>query len=74
MNPSALALPQSDFDQEVYLHLPDGSPARNRKFRLTQSDGNVIEGLTGPDGLTKFQQSQGAENIMIQILESASGH
>ncbi|EHP39100.1 hypothetical protein OR16_33358 [Cupriavidus basilensis OR16] len=74
MDLSAFALPQSDFDQEVYLHLPDGSPAKNRRFRLTQSDGSVIEGVTGPDGLTKLQQSQGAENTMIQILETASGN
>ncbi|WP_316157175.1 hypothetical protein [Cupriavidus sp. BIC8F] len=30
--------------------------------------------VSGPDGLTRLQQSQGAESIMIQILESASGH
>lgn len=73
MCPGALALPHSDFDQEVYLHLPDGSPARNRKFRLTQSDGSVTEGVTGPEGLTRLQQSQGAENVMIEILEAAIG-
>ncbi|MCY1243552.1 hypothetical protein D9M72_565710 [compost metagenome] len=73
MSQSALALPHSDFDQEVYLHLSDGSPARNRRFRLTQSDGGVTEGVTDADGLTRFQQSQGAENLMIEILEAASG-
>ncbi|WP_434032877.1 type VI secretion system Vgr family protein [Cupriavidus sp. a3] len=73
MSPSSLALPHSDFDQEVYLHLPDGSPARNRRFRLTQSDGSVIEGVTDMDGLTTFQQSQGAENVTIEIGEAASG-
>lgn len=74
INPSALALPQSDFDQEVYLHLPDGSPARNRKFRLTQCDGSVIEGITNADGLTRLQQSQGAESIRVQILGNLHGN
>jgi len=74
VRPGDLALPQSDFDQEVYLHLPDGSPASNRKFRLTQSDGSTIEGITGPDGLTKIQKSLEADNLMIQILEAASGN
>ncbi len=74
ISPGALALPQSDFDQEVYLHLPDGSPARNRKFRLTQTDSSVIEGTTDSDGLTRLQQSQGAESIRVQILENLHGN
>lgn len=74
MNASALSPPQSDFDQEVYLHLPDGSPARNRKFRLTQPDGSVIEGITGPDGLTRLRQSLGAENLKVQILGMLHGN
>nr|WP_311526762.1 type VI secretion system tip protein TssI/VgrG [uncultured Ralstonia sp.] len=74
MSLDALSLPHSDFDQAVYLHLPDGSPAANRKFRLTQADGSVLEGVTGPDGLTKLRQSPGSENLQIQILDLLHGN
>jgi type VI secretion system secreted protein VgrG len=74
MSLSAVSLPHSDFDQEVYLHLPDGSPAANRKFRMTHADGSVIEGVTGSDGLTKLHRSQSAENFQIQILDLLHGN
>ena len=68
MRPGTLTLPRSDFDQEVYLHMPDGSPVANRKFRLALSDGSVTDGITGSDGLTDLRQSPGAENLIAQIL------
>jgi type VI secretion system secreted protein VgrG len=68
MSPSALSLPRSDFDQEVYLHLPDQTSAHNRRFRLVQSDGSVINDISSPDGLTKLRQGPGAENLQILIL------
>lgn len=74
MSLGAVSLPHSDFDQEVYLHLPDGSPAANRKFRITHADGTVVEGVTDSDGLTRLRQSQSAENLQIQILDLQHGN
>lgn len=68
MAPDPISLPHSDFDQEVFLHHKDGKPAINRKFRLTHSDGSVVEGTTDHEGRTRLAKSLTFDSLIAEIL------
>ena len=50
-------MPQSKFDQEVFIMTPSGKPAKNIQFEIHREYGSVIKGITDSVGNTKIQKS-----------------
>lgn len=61
-------MPTSDYDQELYLMLPNGEPAKNVNFEIHHADGSVIGGVTDSSGNTKVQKTKGMGHYVVKVL------
>ncbi|TAK37225.1 MAG: DUF2345 domain-containing protein, partial [Lysobacteraceae bacterium] len=46
----------------------DEQPISNQKYRVTMDDGRVIEGVTDVMGQTQMADSEGIQNVAIELL------
>jgi type VI secretion system secreted protein VgrG len=71
--PENLDLPSTDVehDQQVLVTLMgSGQPIPNKKYRITVEDGNVIEGVTDQEGMTKkFRTKIAFATYRIELLD-----
>ncbi|MEL1266429.1 type VI secretion system tip protein VgrG, partial [Pseudoxanthomonas putridarboris] len=59
----------ADFNELFKAVLPDGTPARNRRYELIRGDGARIPGVTDGDGRISLQQGLSPEGLSIQWLD-----
>ncbi|WP_163122859.1 type VI secretion system Vgr family protein [Acinetobacter portensis] len=64
-------MPKSDFDQELFLTLPNGTPAKKVKYEIHHADGSIITGITDELGNTQVQKSRCSANYKVKILGKA---
>ena len=64
-------MPQSKFDQELFLMLPNGNPAKNIRFEIHREEGSVIKGVTDASGNTKIQKSDSWGKYEVRLLGKA---
>ena len=64
-------MPKSKFDQELFLMLPNGNPAKNIRFEIHREDGSVIKGLTDASGNTKVQKADSWGKYKVKLLGKA---
>jgi type VI secretion system secreted protein VgrG len=64
-------MPKSDFDQELFLMMPNDKPAKNMKFEIHREDGSIIKGVTDDSGNTKVQKSNSWGNYVVKLLGKA---
>jgi uncharacterized protein (DUF2345 family) len=61
----------SGFNDHFQVHYPDGTPAANRAYELTRSDGAKIQGATDANGMIQLQNSVGPDGLDIRFLDDA---
>ncbi|UOB54736.1 type VI secretion system tip protein VgrG [Burkholderia pyrrocinia] len=71
---SKAAFANQPTDQRFRLHFPgqdgDTPVAANRAYRMTLDDGRVVEGKSGPDGLTDLVSDDAMRIVKIDILKN----
>lgn len=60
--------PNTFKERFVITNQSTGETLPNQKYRVTTSSGNVIEGVTGEDGLTELMEFSSIERIKIELL------
>lgn len=61
-------MPTSDYDQELFLVMPNGEPAKNVKYEIHHEDGSIISGVTDSSGTTKVQKAKSMGHYIVKIL------
>jgi len=61
--------PVTRFEKPVIVYLHNGTPARNRRFRLLREDGSTMTGTTNEAGEIGLQKSDLAGRYRISILD-----
>ncbi|WP_347253579.1 DUF2345 domain-containing protein [Leminorella grimontii] len=60
--------PNTFKERFVITNQSTGETLPNQKYRVTTSGGNVIEGVTGEDGLTELIEFSSIERVKIELL------
>ncbi|MDF3836058.1 DUF2345 domain-containing protein, partial [Cupriavidus basilensis] len=56
----------SPFDERFQALLPNGSPAKNRRYVMIRADGTRIEGRTDGEGYVSLQRGMTTERIALE--------
>ena len=59
---------KANYDEHFILHYPDGAPAKNLKYKITASNGQVYQGTSDENGKTKMCNSDSMESLKIEIF------
>lgn len=59
---------KASYDEHFILHYPDGTPAKNIKYRMTSEDGQVHEGISDESGKTNIYTKDAMAAIHLEIL------
>ncbi|AWH87891.1 DUF2345 domain-containing protein [Limnobaculum parvum] len=60
--------PNTFKERFVITNQSTGETLPNQKYRVTTSSGNIIEGITGEDGLTELMEFSAIDRVKIELL------
>ena len=77
--PSYFFKAQANYDEHFFLHYPDGTPAKNLKYKITADDGQVdlsegnYLGIGTLESYQKLKQYYGEEHVIPVYIEVEDG-